>query len=196
MISGILLSAGLSSRFGSPKALAKLNEGTVIEHLQKRILSAGVFEIVIVLGANAQEIKPYLLKHEQIKIVYNKDYNLGQTSSFKAGLKEISPGAAGFMLWPVDYPLIKTETADQLRSYFLKNKPEILIPAFNGQRGHPPVFHARLKDEFLKLADSVGINTVAHARSNNVVELPVDDEFILRSFNTREEFDALKKFLQ
>ena len=193
MISCLLLSAGLSSRFGTPKALAKFGQETVIEYLQKKILSTAVSEIVIVLGADAHAIKPYLLKHEQIKVVYNKDYNLGQTSSFQTGLRDISPDAAGFMLWPVDYPLIKTETVDLLSRYFVKNIPEILIPVFNNKRGHPPVFHNRLKNEFLKLDHSVGVNTVAHTRAKNVVELAVDDEFILKSFNTREEFDALKK---
>ncbi len=51
MVTCILLSAGSSQRFGSPKALAELYDETVLEHLQKMLLATQVGEIIIVLGA-------------------------------------------------------------------------------------------------------------------------------------------------
>ncbi|VAX34845.1 hypothetical protein MNBD_UNCLBAC01-1087, partial [hydrothermal vent metagenome] len=86
MLSCILLSAGASARFGSPKALAKQpsNNRPIIEKIQKTLLKTKIDEIIIVLGAHAESIKPFLLKHKNIKVVYNKDHNFGQTSSFKA----------------------------------------------------------------------------------------------------------------
>jgi len=90
MIACILLSAGLSQRFGSPKALAQWNTGTVIEHLQNLLVKSQVDEIIVVCGAHADQIKPHILEHKQVRFVYNKDYNFGQTSSFKAGLKSVS----------------------------------------------------------------------------------------------------------
>ena len=69
MISCILLSAGYSSRFGSPKALAKLNGQTIIEQLQKILVASILDEIIVVLGAFAEDIKSYLLKHKKIKLV-------------------------------------------------------------------------------------------------------------------------------
>src|SRR3989338_3666132 len=76
MISCILLSAGLSSRFGSPKALGLLDPSlTVIERVQQMLVSSRLDEIVIVLGFRHTRIKPYVLNHKKIKVVYNKDYN-------------------------------------------------------------------------------------------------------------------------
>ncbi len=197
MISCILLSAGLSSRFGSPKALAKFDNETVIEHLLHTLLSVkSITEIIVVLGADAQRIKTVLLEHKKVKVVYNKDYNLGQTSSFKAGLQNISPEAQGIMLLPVDYPLIKKETFETVTEAFIKNTPQILIPAFNGHKGHPPVFSSTLKEEFLKLADAQGLNTIAqHLPPEDILLLPVPDQRIVRSFNTAEEWEKLSKLL-
>ena len=110
MISCVLLSAGLSSRFGSPKALAKISGKTLIERLQKTLLGSFVDEVVIVLGAYAEQIQPFILNHKKVKVVYNKDYNLGQTSSFKAGVNEISSTSDGIMLYPVDYPFVGKDT--------------------------------------------------------------------------------------
>ena len=110
MISCILLSAGLSSRFGSPKALARINNISVIEHIQNTLDNSMVSEVIVVLGGHAKKIKSVVLKHKKVKYVYNKDYNLGQTSSFKIGLKHISTNSLAVMLLPIDYPLIQFKT--------------------------------------------------------------------------------------
>ena len=69
MISCILLSAGFSSRFGSPKALAKRNGETVIEHIQRSLLNTLIEEIIIVLGNKADKIEPFVLNHKRVKFV-------------------------------------------------------------------------------------------------------------------------------
>ncbi len=194
MITCIILSAGKSSRFGSPKALAKLSQCTVLEHLQKQLIHcAQVTEIIIVVGAKADQIKSFILNHNKVKVVYNKDYNFGQTSSFKAGLKYAAPDTQGFMLWPVDYPIIKNETIDQLINAFLENKSSILIPSFDGQKGHPPIFSASLKNEFLRLDNAVGLNMVARSYPEYISILPVDDMGVIMSFNSEEEFEKIKE---
>ncbi len=193
MISCIILAAGFSSRFGSPKALAKLNGINVIESLQKTLLETSVKEIIVVLGAHSDQIKSSLLNHKKVRFVYNKDYNFGQTSSFKVGLKNISSGLAGIMLLPVDYPFVGQATIEDLVGSFLENKPTILIPTFNNKKGHPPIFHAKLKEEFLLLDDSVGINTINHLHKDETMLFPTNDQGIIATFNTLEEFEKLKK---
>ena len=193
MIASILLSAGLSQRFGSPKALAKFNGETVIGHLQKMLIKSQVDEIIVVLGAYADEIKPHLLDHKKVKFVYNKDYNFGQTSSFKAGLRSVSDDTEGFMLLPVDHPLIQQKTIDALIRYFLDNSPLAVLPSFSGKKGHPPLFSGSLKEEFLALDNESGLNTVAHAHQNQTVILPVEDAGIVKSFNTPEEFKTIRQ---
>jgi len=192
MLSCILLSAGESTRFGSPKALADLGGKTVIKSLQNVILSSSyITEIVIVLGAASADIKPFLLKHERIKVVYNKNYYLGQTSSFKIGVKATSSDTQGIFLLPVDFPLITSSSLDQLAAYFLKENPLILLPTYNGKKGHPPVFHAKLKNELCTLEDTLGINTVAQHHPDDVQLLAVEDAGVILSFNTPAEFTRI-----
>lgn len=192
MVSCLLLSAGFSSRFGSPKALARLNGQTLIEHLQELLLSTQLHEIIIVLGHGAEEIKPFLFKHKKIKVVYNKDYKFGQTSSFKCGLREAVTPTTGVLLFPVDYPLIKSETIDRLITSFNETETLALIPSYDGKKGHPPIFNIQLKNEFQDLDDTLGVNTVIHRHVNDVTILPVDDPGIIKSFNTKEELERIK----
>lgn len=193
MISCIILAAGLSNRFGSPKPLAEWHKETLIEHLQRLLLPTSLHEIVIVLGSHAQEIKPLLLNHNKIKLVYNKDYNFGQTSSFKEGLKSVSPKAEGVMLWPVDYPAIKRETVNLLVEAFIKEKPLILIPTHKDKKGHPPIFSATLRKEFLRLVVTVGVNSVFYNHSAYVRTLEVNDPGVVATFNTPQELEELRK---
>ena len=192
MISCLLLSAGFSSRFGSPKALAQINGQTLIEHLQELLLATQLHEIIIVLGHGAEQIKPFLFKHTKIKVVYNKDYKFGQTSSFKCGLKEVTALSTGILLLPVDCPLIQSETFHALITFFEDKKPVALIPSYQDKKGHPPIFNTALKNEFLALKDTLGINTVIHHHADDITVLPLDDPGIIKSFNTKEEFEQLK----
>lgn len=196
MITCILLSAGLSQRFGSPKALAPLNGDTVIGHLQKNLVQTQVDEIIMVLGAQADQIKPRLLNHKKVKFVYNKDYILGQTSSFKVGLGQMADDTMGIMLLPIDCPFIQKETVNRLIQYFLNQNPLILIPAYRGQKGHPPLFSARLLDELLRLKNDCGLNTIAQSHQDETVIFPVEDRGIITSFNTPEEFDNVQKLFK
>jgi len=196
MIPCILLSAGLSRRFGSPKALAMLNGETVIERLQKLLLKTKIDEIIVVLGAYADLIKPHLLNHKRVKVVYNKDYNFGQTSSFKTGLRNISDGVRGIMLLPVDYPLIREETVNALIERFSDNASSIVVPAFEGKKGHPPLFPIGLRDEFLDLNNENGLNVIAHSHQAETTILPVEDIGVVKTFNTQEEFEGLVRLFK
>lgn len=196
MTSCILLSAGFNQRFGSPKALAIFQEKFLIEHIQDVLIQSQVNEIIVVLGAYCDEIKPHIVRHPKIKFTINKDYQSGQTSSFKAGLSNIALNSLSIMVLPIDYPFIKGETFNSLVDYFLQHKPRILIPTYQDRKGHPPLFSIDLKPKFLKLNNSVGINSMAQRMSSDIILLPIQDPAVVSTFNTPVEFEERKKEFQ
>lgn len=191
MVSCILLAAGSSSRFGSPKPLARIDEQPLIEFTLKKLLKTKVSEIIVVLGAEAKNIKAYVLKEPQIKSVINNNYQLGQTSSFKAGLTALSPQTQGIMLLPIDMPCIKPQTIDLLIDNFLKNPDIILIPAYQNKNGHPTLFPIKLLEEFKDLKNEEPLSSVQHKHASAAIKFPVDDEGAVLSFNTPEELRSL-----
>lgn len=189
----VILSGGESSRFGSPKALVDWNGRPLIADILQRLLASQLDEIIVVLGAGAKLIEPFLLKHKKIKVVYNKDYKLGQTSSFQAGWKALSPGTEAAGLLPVDVPLLKTETVDRMIKEFLSRKPFILVPVNANRKGHPPFFHSRLGPEILGLSAETGLNILMKNHSSEVAVFKVDDPGVGLSFNTPEELRNISK---
>ncbi len=193
MFSIILLSAGLSQRFKSPKALATLNSQSVIEHLQRTLLKTSIDEIIIVLGSHAETIKPYILKDSKIKSIYNADFIAGQTSSFKAGLTITSPASLGLLLLPIDYPFINSETIEVILKRFSKQQPDLLIPTYQNFKGHPPVFNRNLRSFLEQLSNAQGINSFFHQNNLAIDLLKVNDPGVISTFNTVEEFEKIKK---
>ncbi len=191
MISCVLLSAGENQRFGSPKALARTSRRTVLEDLQNTLLGSIADEIIVVLGAYFDAVKPHVFNHKKVRIVYNKDYKLGQTSSFQTGLSAVGNETRAVLLVPVDCPLILASTVDVLIRHFKQNSPDILIPAYQGKRGHPPVFNASLKAEILDLSPSTGLNSLFAVHTPEIFE--INDPGIIQTFNTPEELEQIKK---
>ncbi len=190
MVTCILLSAGLSERFGSPKALAYIGGNTVIQHVQNTLLESSCDEIIVVLGAHARQIQPSIFIHSRIRVVYNKNYNLGQTSSVKAGWREADNSSTGVIFLPVDCPLVQASSICMIIDYFKEHDPDILIPSYRNKKGHPPIFHQRLKSKILNLPMDLGINSLFAEHPPQTIE--IDDRGIIESFNTPEELKKIQ----
>jgi molybdenum cofactor cytidylyltransferase len=192
MISCVLLSAGESRRFGSPKALAKIGQETAIERIQNTLIKSNIIdEIIVVLGAEAERISPYVFNHKKLRLVHNKDFKLGQTSSVQAGISNIEAFARGIMLFPVDCPLIKPETIEEVSHFFIEKNPSILVPVYQSQKGHPPIFNIALKRDILDLPVEKGLNSLFIGHSPVTIE--TQDPGVLKTFNTPEEFKRILK---
>ncbi len=59
----IILAAGNSSRFGSAKQLLHFNNKTLLQHVIDEAIESGAEPIIVVTGANADEISKDI-KHE------------------------------------------------------------------------------------------------------------------------------------
>lgn len=189
MITCILLSAGSSERFGSPKALAPLYGATVIEHVQKILLQSACDEIIIVLGDHEQQIRPSLFNHNRIRVVYNKDHYFGQTSSVQAGWREVKNTCEGVMFLPVDCPLVQASSISLIIDHFNKTSPDILIPTYKNKKGHPPIFSQRLRSKILDLSRTQGLNSLFAEHPPQTME--INDPGIIKSFNTPQEFEEI-----
>lgn len=191
MITAIILAAGESKRFGSPKQLAKINDQeTLIEHLIKTLKNTSIDEIIVVLGAYREEIEKVL--PQDVRVSVNEEFQKGQTSSLKRALEEVSSDCKHFLVFPVDTPLIKPETINEIINKFILSKAAIGIPTYAEQKGHPPIYDIKLKNEILELEDDEPLYHVNQKFAPTTALIEVLDPGILININTPRDLEKLK----
>ena len=101
----ILLAAGESSRMGQLKALLPWRGVTLLEHQIGSLIAAGVYHVVVVLGHDANLLKPIVESADGAHWVLNGDYREGKTTSIKSGMSDlIASRTKHVVLLSVDQP--------------------------------------------------------------------------------------------
>jgi molybdenum cofactor cytidylyltransferase len=174
----IILAAGLSSRFPGSKPLFKLNNKTIIENIIDN-LSGICYNIIVVCGYKANEMKTVLNKYGNVQTVVNKNYSDGMFSSILAGIKYVK--ADSFFVIPSDMPLVKKETYNTL----LETEGDIIIPSYNGKKGHPVLMNSKFIPELLVKKSNSNFSDFIKKKGFNLVE--VNDAGILIDIDTEED---------
>jgi molybdenum cofactor cytidylyltransferase len=191
MLAAVILSAGASSRMGSPKALLAYQGRPFLEHLLEVTAHREIGVRRVVLGADAEPIsKAVQLKPEEI--VINEDWEKGQLTSIQAALRSLPPGTEGMVLCLIDHPLISADLVQELIELYHKSGKPIVLPLYEGRRGHPVIFSAALYEELLHAPLETGARAVVWAHSRDVEELRTNEEGCVLNLN---DPDTMKKAL-
>jgi molybdenum cofactor cytidylyltransferase len=191
MLAAVILSGGASSRMGSPKALLAYQGRPFLEHLLEVTAHRQIGVRRVVLGAHAEPIaKAIDLKPDEI--VINEDWEKGQLTSIQAALRSLPPGTDGILLFLIDHPLISADLVQELIERFYKSRKPIVLPLYQGRRGHPVIFSAAVYEELLHAPLETGARAVVWAHSGEVEEMRTSEEGCVLNLN---DPDTLQKAL-
>src|SRR2546430_13806709 len=193
MLAAVILSGGSSSRMGSPKALLPYQGRPFLEHLLGVTAHRQIGVRRVVLGAHAEPIAKVIdLKADEI--VINHEWEKGQLSSIQAALRSLPPGTDGMLLCLIDHPLISSALVQDLIEQFSKTKNSIVVPVYEGRRGHPVIFPSTLYDELLRAPLETGARAVVWAHKGEIEEVQTNEEGCVLNLNDPETIN--KTFLQ
>lgn len=183
----ILLAAGFSSRMGRLKQVMPVAGTPMVRHIAVSLLSADL-QVVVVLGHRGAEIKQ-VLEGLPCEYVLNFRPEAGMFSSVQCGCAIVESGQ-GCLVMPGDCPGVRPVTICLIRQNLHNYPQQVIIPTFQGRRGHPVGVPAHIIDRIRTLPpDTPGLRTLWHNRPEMVLHVTVDDEAILRDFDRPEDVD-------
>jgi len=192
-MAAIIIAAGYSSRMKVFKPLLPLGGLTVIEHALKTFVDAEIKNIFVVLGYQGKKIEPLLEKHN-ISWVYNENYDQGMYSSVMAGVNALPSNSKGFFLLPVDIPLVKSSTIEELIKAYHQSGKDIIYPSYNRKKGHPPLISSCLYSKILAYDGSGGLKTLLKKYDQEHGEyVNVQDEGVILDIDYYEEYQEMIK---
>lgn len=222
-ISGLILAAGESRRMGTDKALLEFPGGkTLLEDQVSRIKEAGIDNIYVVVGCNAEEIKN---RHSGLDISWaeNTNWKDGNFSSIVCGVKALNSclskrsfamaqddktsedgiarrfadAVTGVLLLPVDVVGVDIETIRAIIKEGVKSDQNI-IPTFEGHGGHPVYLGTELIKDILSHYNVVAGSPVGRLdlmlrNSAQTKRFPVSSENIRNNINIAADW---KRYLE
>jgi molybdenum cofactor cytidylyltransferase len=187
-IAAVILAAGQSARLGTPKQLIPWQGTTLLEFTISEIQQSGIEDIVLVLGAHADEIKK-IINNQQLRIVYNYSWPSGKASSIRAGLNTISPSSNGVLFFLCDQPYLSSELICKIIQAGDSSTADIIAPAVGDSLSNPVLFFKRIFPAFYTLQGEEGGKTLFSQYT--IQRVPWEDDRILIDIDTQADLEKL-----
>jgi nicotine blue oxidoreductase len=137
-IAGVLLAAGGGSRYGMPKALARVDGDLMAQRALDTLRDGGVDPVIAVIGAAADEVRTAVAWGDAI-VIENPEWATGMGSSLRAGLAAIGAGVGAALILLVDTPGITAAAIRRVVDALGADDPgrALLAASYGGRQGHP-----------------------------------------------------------
>jgi len=184
-VAGVILAAGGSSRFGQVKQLLDWRGEPLVRRAARTALDAGLSPVVVVSGEATSQIGQ-ALSGLPVNSVHNPEWEAGQSTSVKAGLRALPPetGAAIFLL--ADQPKVTSSLLRLLVETHAASLAPLVAPQVEGRRGNPVLFDRDIFPDLMALSGDTG-GRLLFARYP-VDWVPWHDPALLLDIDTPEDY--------
>jgi molybdenum cofactor cytidylyltransferase len=189
--SSVILAAGLSRRLGFNKLTLKINGESVIRKSVLPFISAGIGKVFIVTGLQSQDINEEFTGYD-VEFIENRNYALGMSTSVKASLPFITD-KEGVFFHLGDKPFLEKEILYYMINMYRENREKIIVPVFNGEKGHPVLMDVGLYGEEIRsLEGDKGLREIIEKHTEDVIFIK-GDEGTLFDIDTIDDVERLKE---
>ena len=185
-IAGILLAAGAATRFGGDKLLATLDDGSTIGRRSCANLVAAVPEVFAVVRAGDDDLAgEFTAAGAQTTVC--ADAQAGMGASLAHGVRTAGDADAVIVAL-ADMPWIHPATLAAVAGE-LRRGASVVVPRYQGRRGHPVGFARMHFPELTRLGNDEGARELI-AKAGDVCWIDVDDPGVLRDVDVPGDLAA------
>jgi molybdenum cofactor cytidylyltransferase len=196
MIFALIPAAGTSRRMGRPKLALPLGGRTVLEWVIGALRQAEVEPILVVLGPHVPDlVAPAEAAGARVHRLGFETADMRAT--VEAGLlwleERYHPGPGDFwLLVPADHPTLEAGIVRQLlHARQAQADATIVIPTYEGRRGHPALIAWSHVERVRRLPPGQGLNSYFRECSQETLEVPVNSPEILVDLDTPDDYEHL-----
>jgi molybdenum cofactor cytidylyltransferase len=193
-IGAVILAAGRSRRMvGVNKLLLAWHEQTMIETVIETVQSSGIHTPVVVLGYQAEQLRRLLTNHAVI-LVDNPRYREGMTTSIQVGIAALAADLDGYLICLGDQPLLrKADLVHMFQTFQQSPRDAIVVPEYDGRRGHPVLFSSAYRKQILNHRDLHGCRAILSAHSRQVRSVSVAYPLSLADVDSHDDYHRLRR---
>ena len=185
------MAAGASVRLGQPKQLLTYHGKNFIENMISAAVTAKLYPVVVVLGANATLISGEIT-NKNVHLVHNNDWEEGIASSIRCGIKtlqKIDAACDAAILMVCDQPYIEASLLNDLLVSQEKTGTPIVAAYYNGIAGTPALFHKKIFSDLLLLKGDKGAQKILRQFAGRVTTVPFPMGII--DIDTKDHYEKL-----
>jgi molybdenum cofactor cytidylyltransferase len=186
---GLIPAAGKSTRMGRPKLALPLGDRTVLERVIAAVRGAGVAETLVVIGPHVPELVP-LAEAAGAQVLLLPEETADMRATVERGLRWLEEHCRplrndGWLLLPADHPTLNRDVISQiLRARTTRPEATILLPTYQGQRGHPAWIGWEHVAAIQAFPVGSGLNSYLRQHVSETLELAVDAPDVLWDLDT------------
>ena len=184
MVVAIVLAAGMSTRMGRPKQLLPLGGRPAIAGIIDVLLKQ-LDQVVVVVGHRSEEVAA-AIADRRVTLAVNIEYRLGMLSSVQCGVR--AAVEADYLICLGDQPQLACSVVEQVVQASETSDRGMVIPTYEGKRGHPIFLSQKYRREVLALSLEGGLNKLIHRNPADVLEVAVAEDGILEDMDTPADY--------
>ncbi|MDO4566477.1 MAG: nucleotidyltransferase family protein, partial [Oscillospiraceae bacterium] len=186
----VVVAAGMSSRMGDFKPMLNIGSITIAQRVIATLRQAGIEQIVVVTGYNADVLEHHLAKSH---VIFLRNENYATTQMFdsaRIGLEYMAKKCARVLFTPIDIPLFTASTAEAL----LQSGADYACPVCEGERGHPILLSRAIIERLLADSGEGGLKGALERTGIEEKFIEVEDAGILHDADTPEDYLSLLEY--
>jgi molybdenum cofactor cytidylyltransferase len=173
---------------GQPKQLLLLGDKPAVRRCADNIVAAGIGELVVVAGPDANAIVG-ALSGLSVRIAVNDATGSDMAGSVRTGLSALEQTCSGVLVCLADHPLASAETMRTLAAAHQNSPNKIVIPSFGGKRGHPTLFPLPVLREVLSGGT---LRDIVRLDPTRVREIDTPDEGTVLDMDTPGDYERIQ----
>jgi molybdenum cofactor cytidylyltransferase len=151
----VVLAAGGSSRFGTPKLLESWRGEGILRHVVEMVLASGYGPAVVVLGAEFDQLSESI-SDQPIPFIENPQWSDGQSTSVITGLRAIEDRCEAVIFVLGDMPAVDQSNLNALVDAHRVTLESIIAPYARERWGNPVLFDCRTFSDLKNLEGDRG----------------------------------------